>query len=112
VFGSVGLWTLWSWIRNRRIDVEINEDGIICGNRFWPWDRVRSFGGTRYDNGVLLGFTPRGMTIVWGGGGLPTTPLLTEHQYIQLARELRRCVSARFPDVDVAMHPVEPPADS
>jgi hypothetical protein len=110
VFGGLGLWMLWAWVRNRRILVEINEDGIICGNRFWPWDRVRSFAGTRYDNGVCLGFTPRG-TGVWGGGGLQTTPLLTEQQYVELARELSRCILARFPDVEVAMHPLKPTTD-
>jgi hypothetical protein len=111
VFGGLGLWTLWSWVQNRRIPVEINADGIIYGNRFWPWDRVSSFAGTRYDNGVCLGFTPRGMG-VWGGGSLPTTPLLNEQQYVELARELSRCISARYPDVVVAMHPLKATADN
>jgi hypothetical protein len=104
VFGGVGLWTLWSWIRARRVQVEINEVGIVCGNRFRSWQRIRSFAGTRYSNGVCLGFTPR-RTGVWGGGSLPTTPLLTDQQYVELARELGPWISARFPDVVVAMNP-------
>jgi hypothetical protein len=111
VFGGAGLWALWGWVRNRCVQVEINENGIIYGNRFWPWDRVRSFAGTRYDNGVCLEFTPR-WTGVWGGGGLATTPLLTDEQYIELAREVSRCISARFPHVVVAMHPLKATAKS
>ncbi|MEX2308219.1 MAG: hypothetical protein WD738_11530 [Pirellulales bacterium] len=110
IFGALGLWTLWSWIRNRRVPVEINEEGIVCGSRFWPWGRVRSFAGMRYDNGVCLEFTPcrRG---VWGGGTLPTTPLLTDQQYVELARKLDQCISARFPHVIVAMVPEDATAD-
>ena len=85
VFGMAGLWVLWGLVRTRRDLVEINADGIIYGNRFWPWDRIRSFAGKHYDNGVSLEFTPR-HTGVWGGGQLPTTPLLTDQQYVELAR--------------------------
>ncbi len=107
-FGGIGLRALWGWIHNERIPVEINEDGIIRGIRFWPWDRVHALGGTHFTNGVRLGFVPRGR-IVWGvGGDLPTTPLLTEAQYVELAREVSGCISARFPHVTVAMQPVVP----
>jgi hypothetical protein len=109
--GGLGLWALWNWIQNRRVTVEINADGIMYGNRFWPWDRVRSFAGTQYDNGVCLGFTPRGRG-VWGGGGLPTTPLLTEEQYVELAGELIHEISERYPEVIVAMYPLRATADS
>lgn len=108
VFGGLGLWTLCAWIGNNRIRVELNEDGIVSGNRYWPWEKVRSFAGLRHSNGVCLAFTPRELT--WGGCDLPTTPLLTEQQYVDLARELSRCVAVRFPDLEVAMYPLEPPA--
>ena len=104
IFCGLGLWVMWSWLRNRRVTVEINEDGIICGSRFWAWDRVHYFAGRRYSNGVCLEFTPsRG--VVSGGGDLPTTPLLTDQEYVQLARTLSQCISARFPHVTVVMEP-------
>lgn len=110
-FGGLGLRALWGWVCNTRIQVEINEDGIVHGNRFWPWDRVRSFAGTRYDNGVCLEFTPR-TTGVWGGGRLHTTPLLTEEQYVELARELSHWLSSRFAHVEVATYPLRATSDS
>jgi hypothetical protein len=111
VIGGYGLWALWSWVRNRCIHVEVNEDGIVCGNRFRPWERVHAFEGVRYDNGVCLRFTPR-RTGVWGGGMLPTTPLLTDEQYVELARDVSQGLTARFPHVVVAMHPLKATADS
>jgi hypothetical protein len=106
-FGGLGVWALWSLIRNRRVDVEISEDGILDGSRFWPWDRVQSFAGMRYDNGVFLEFRPR-KAIGWVGGSLPTTPALTDEQYVELAKEVSRGISARFPHVVVATHPLRP----
>jgi hypothetical protein len=108
VLSGFGLWALWGWVRNARIRVEINENGIIRGDRFWPWEQVRSFAGWQYVNGVSLEFKPRGMMIVWNRGDLPITPLLSEQQYIELARELQQCISKRFPHVDVALHPLKP----
>jgi hypothetical protein len=106
VFGGCGPWTLWAWIGNRDVRVEISEDGIVSGNRFWPWRRVRLFAGMRYSNGVCLAFTPRAM--MWGGCDLPTTPLLTEQQYIDLAREVSQRIAVRFPDLEVALQPLDP----
>lgn len=108
-FGGIGLRALWGWIRNDRIRVEINEDGIVHGNRFWSWHRVHSFEGIRYTNGVALGFTARGVMVGLGAGTLPTTPLLSEQEYAELAREVSRCTAARFPHVDVAIEPRDPP---
>lgn len=111
IFGGLGLRALWGWVRNERIYVEINERGVVRGNRFWPWERIQLFTGTRYDNGVTLEFTPRWNTIVWGGGQLPTTPLLTVQQYVELAHELSQFLSTRFPHVEVAMQPQLPRGD-
>jgi hypothetical protein len=110
IFCGLGLWATWSWIGNRRVHVEINGDGIICGDRIWPWDRVHRFVGRRYSNGICLEFTlSRG--VVLGGGHLPTTPLLTDKEYVELARTLDQCISARFPHVVVAMEPEDATAD-
>jgi hypothetical protein len=111
IFGGLGLWEFWGLASNRRVDVEINEDGIVCGNRFRPWDRVNTFVGKRYNNGVCLGFTPR-RTGVWGGGDLPTTPLLTDQEYVELAREMIRQLSNRFPHLLIITHPTAATSDS
>jgi len=110
VFCGLGLGAMWSWIGNRRIHVEINGDGIICGDRFWQWDRVHCFVGRRYNHGVCLEFTlSRG--VVLGGGDLPTTPLLTDKEYVELARTVDQFTSARFPHVVVAIEPKDATAD-
>jgi MFS family permease len=111
VFGAICVRVLWGLIRSHRIQVEINEYGIISGNRFWPWAEVGSVTGTRYSNGVSLGFIPRGTMIALGAGELPTTPLLTDQQYVELAQELSCYISTRFPHVNVAMQPLEPLGD-
>jgi hypothetical protein len=106
VFGGSGLRALWGWVRNHRVVVEINADGILRGQKFWPWDQVRTFAGTSYDNGVSLEFTPRRM--MWGTGALPTTPHLTVDQYVALARELDEFLSVEFPNVKVLLLPQAP----
>lgn len=110
LFFGLGLRALWGLIRNERIVVEINEAGIIRDKRFYPWDQVRSFEGTRYSNGVSLGFTTSGKMAGFAPGELPTTPLLTEEEYMELAREVSRYISSQFPHVQIAMEPLEPPS--
>ncbi|MDB5337267.1 MAG: hypothetical protein JWN70_2886 [Planctomycetaceae bacterium] len=101
VFGGFGLYALLGWITNRRIQVEINADGIVNGTRFWRWDEVNSFTGILYYNGVCIQFNSGWRTVQ-----APTTPLLTEQQYIGLAQELRR-ILVRFPNTELAMHPLK-----
>ena len=109
VFASAGLWALGSWVCDRRTRVGVNEDGLFAGNRFWPWGEVRAISGIRYRNGTCLRFTPR-RKFLWSDGTLPTTPLLTDQQYIELARELGQCLLVRFPHLLVGTAPEDPTA--
>lgn len=111
VFGAICVRVLWGLIRGHRTHVEINEYGIISGRRFWPWAQVGSVTGTRYSNGVSLGFIPRSTMIALGAGELTTTPLLSDQQYVELAQELCRYTSTYFPHVNVAMQPLDPLGD-
>jgi hypothetical protein len=107
-FGGIGLRALYNLIRGHENEVELNGEGIIDGDRCWSWDQVRSVAGKSYGNGVCLEFTPRKLTIGLGVGSLPTTPLLADEEYVALASELSRYLSAHFPDVAVAPHPQVP----
>lgn len=102
ILGGFGLYTLLSLIANRRIWVEVNEDGIVNGTRLWKWNEIDSFTGKRYFNGVCIEFASR-----WRRVSAPTTPLLTERQYIELAIELHRRIVVRFPNIKLAMFPLE-----
>jgi hypothetical protein len=102
VFGILGLYALSSWIANRRVEVEINEEGIRKGRRFWAWEEIRSFGGLQYINGVCLQWTSR-----WRTFSAPTSPLLGEQEYAALAHQLSRCVAVQSANVDIAMCPAD-----
>lgn len=102
VVGSVGLYALLGVITNRRIEVEINEDGIINGSRLRPWNEVNSITGKKYFNGVCIEFSAG-----WRTMSAPTTPLLTEQRYIEIVQELHRRIAVRFPNVKIAMLPVD-----
>ncbi len=111
VFGGLGLYVLFSWIGNKCERVQIDDEGVTHRNRFTPWSKIRSFHGTRFDNGICLGHMPIAR-FFWGDGSLPTTPLLTEQEYVDLARRLHSRIGHRFPNVIVYMHPVEPTGGS
>ena len=106
VFGGLGLFVLHSWIGNKCERVQIDDEGITYRNRFTPWTKICAFNGTRFDNGIRLGYTPKARCY-WGNGSLPTTPLLTEQQYRDLAKQLHSHIGHRFPKVVVGMFPVE-----
>ena len=102
LWGGLGLRMLWGWIRNESAYVEINERGIVRGKNFWPWEQVNSFYGTSYANGVRLDFMTHRITYgFYGGSNLSTTPLLTNNQYVELAKELIHYLATEYPDVDV-----------
>ncbi len=103
VFGGLGLYCLRNWIAGRIDCVEINTDGIVYRQRFTPWSDVRSFYGIQYDNGIMLKYIPNRST--WGDGSLPTTPLLTEQEYFELAQTLAKLIGGTFPHVDVLPQP-------
>ena len=103
LFGGIGIRMLWGFIHKECTYVEINKQGIIRGKHFWPWEEIQLFQGTSCDNGVCLGLMLRKIT--WGSGKLPTTPLLTNNQYIKLAKELSHYLATEYPDVIVAPQP-------
>ena len=105
IFGALGLYVQVQLIRGKCDDVLIDESGITYRNRFRSWGDIRSFHGTRYSNGICLGYVPK-TWFIWGDGSLPTTPLLSEQEYINLAQRLQASIS--FPDVIIESHPVSP----
>jgi hypothetical protein len=106
-FAIMGFLALIAFIGNRRILVEIGDKGIQHGNRFTPWAEVKEFRGTRYANGVCLGFTPTRRPFVSGDGNLPTTPLLSEQEYVELAQKLLERVVVQHANLSVVMLPID-----
>ncbi len=105
-FGGFGMLASFAWITNKRHDLTISEDGVTFRDHFKSWDEIGAFYGTRYGNGICLGYSPRSR-IPFGDGSLQTTPMLTEREYEALALEVYNCIGSRFSHVDVAMHPKE-----
>lgn len=102
-FGGLGLYCLRNWIAGRVDRVEVNTDGILYRQRFTPWSDVRSFYGQQFDNGIMLTYIPN--RSMWGNGSLPTTPLLTEQEYCELAQTLAKLIGGTFPHVEVFPQP-------
>jgi hypothetical protein len=84
---GIALWLGWGIIFNRRVVVEISDEGILHGKRFWPWAEIETFGGMALGEGVKLFFIVRGRSDRMHR--LPTTPLLTNGQFRELALALR-----------------------
>ena len=70
LFGSGSLafvlmivFALYSWATTSKVQVRITEDGIECGRKFWPWERIAAISGQRFTwpEGVTLIMRPRGM---------------------------------------------------
>lgn len=105
-FGGLGLLAACFWICDKHDGVEVTEDGITYRNRFKSWNEIRKFYGTRYRNGVCLGYLTR-KRVQFGSGSLPTTPYLKEAEYELLAQALQRRIADRFPHVDVVPYAIE-----
>jgi hypothetical protein len=103
VWGGLGLFCLRKVIAGRVDRVEIRTDGILCRQRFTPWNDVRSFYGIQYGNGIMLKYDPN--RFMWGDGSLPTTPPLTDQEYRDLAQTLAKLIGETFPRVDVCPQP-------
>ena len=106
VFVSLGLYALFSWIADISVEISISEEGITSAGRFRAWEEIGKFYGTRYSNGVCLSYTPKNTPIHFEKS-LATTPLLSEQEYLALAHELYRHVGHRYPDLEIAMQPME-----
>ena len=105
--GGRGFYALIAWLGNWRDCVQIDDEGITYRDRFIPWTKIRSFHGTRFDNGICLGHFCTAK-FFWGDGSLPTTPLLTEQEYVDLARRLQSRIGKRFQHVQIELCPTEP----
>ena len=106
IFGSLGLYALFSLISNKSVEISISEEGITAAGRFKAWEEIGKFYGNRYSNGICLCYAPKSTRIHFEKS-IATTPLLSEQEYMSLAQEMCRCVGHRYPDLEIAMQPME-----
>lgn len=111
-FGLLGcsIFMLYSMLIDRRTAVRITVEGIWKDQKYIPWTEVGGFYGTRYSNGISLGFTLRHKRIQ-NEKSLCTTPLLTEKEYSDLAGTLRDYVQRINCGANIELHPRVPTGD-
>ena len=107
---GLGAQAVVSFVIDKRIVVSISGDGIRRGQGFTPWSDIAVFYGTRYTNGISLGFSPRGKRI-YIEKSLSTTPLLTDKEYKELANTLHGRLVHERSDVQIELFPREPIGD-